>query len=271
MKDILVTGGSGFLGKELLKYLIQSKVKVVARNEGNLIQLKQDYPEIEIITGNIRDSCLCKSILKNVKTIYHLAAYKHVGLAETYVNECVFSNVIGTQNLLNNFNGDTFLAISTDKAAQVTGVYGATKLLMERLIKEYEYRFPNIKYRVVRYGNVLYSTGSVLCKWKDCILKGRPITVTEPEATRFFWTIEEAITLIFDCLENAKNSIPYCPEMKSIKISDLLAAMFQKYGEVPIKIIGLQPGENLHEKVLENGKYSNEVIRYTLEEILERI
>jgi UDP-N-acetylglucosamine 4,6-dehydratase/UDP-glucose 4-epimerase len=171
---------------------------------------------------------------------------------------------------------DFVLAISTDKAAQVVGVYGATKLLMERLSKQYEKLNPNCKYRIVRYGNVLYSTGSVLCKWKDLIESGSELIVTEPKATRFFWTVEQAIDLILDCMKNATDSTPYCPSMKSMSIQSLLGAMVEKYGNsnwetYPIKIIGLQPGENLHEKVLDEGPLSNEVEQFTINEIKELI
>ena len=268
---ILVTGGSGFLGQALLSRL-NGDIRIVARDEGDLVMTKQRFPLVEIVTGDISDKFILKKILKDVDIVYHLAAFKHVGLAEQQSYQCVNTNLIGTMNLLNYFQGQTFLAISTDKAAQVTGVYGATKLLMERLIAEYEKLNSDIKYRVVRYGNVLYSTGSVLVKWKKILQEGGELIVTEPNATRYFWTINEAIDLIEDCLENATSSSPYCPEMKSIKIADLLEAMQVKYGRASsIKVIGLQKGENFHEKILEQGTHSGECERYNINEIMEMI
>jgi UDP-N-acetylglucosamine 4,6-dehydratase/UDP-glucose 4-epimerase len=157
----------------------------------------------------------------------------------------------------------------------VVGVYGASKLLMERLCKQYQDLNPSCDYRIVRYGNVLYSTGSVLCKWKDLIQSGNPVTVTEPKATRFFWTVDQAIDLIFECLENSTNPEPFVPDMKSMSIENLLEAMYQKYGsdttEKKINVVGLQPGENFHEKILENGPYSSEVEEFTIEEIKKLI
>jgi UDP-N-acetylglucosamine 4,6-dehydratase/UDP-glucose 4-epimerase len=206
-----------------------------------------------------------------------LAASKHVGLAETFVRENVKSNTIGSLYILEEslkMDLDFVLAISTDKAAQVSGVYGATKLLMERLFSQYEKLNNKCLYRVVRYGNVLYSTGSVLCKWKDLIEQGKEVIVTEPDATRFFWNVEQAIDLIVDCMNNATDSTPYCPIMKSMSIKNLLQAMVEKYSngqEISIKVIGLQPGENMHEKVLEQGPYSNEVEQFTIEEIKQLI
>lgn len=289
MNKYLVTGGSGFLGERLIERLYERepdcKIVTVARNEGKLIMLKERFPDIEIVPGNIGNNYIVKKIMMDgdFTGIFHLAAFKHVGLAENNVPECIHSNIDGTINILNEsvmqdiLNDDLkfCIGISTDKAAQVSGVYGASKLLMERLFKDYENHFPSVKFRIVRYGNVLYSTGSVLCKWKDLIQQGKELIVTDLSATRFFWTRDQAIDLIFECLENAKNSTPYVPEMKSIKIDDLLTAMYMKYGEPKeerkIKIIGLQPGENLHEKIIEDGPTSNEVEKFTIDEIIQMI
>jgi UDP-N-acetylglucosamine 4,6-dehydratase/UDP-glucose 4-epimerase len=279
-KLYLVTGGSGFLGIPLVEYILKQGgyVRVIARDEGKLIYLKEKFSNVQIYTGDISDMFEVKQAMKNVTGVFHLAASKHVGLAEKFVRENIKTNIIGSMNILeNSIDHDTLefiLNISTDKAAQVAGVYGATKFLMERLIKQYEELNPKIKYRIVRYGNVLYSTGSVLCKWKDLISQGKEVIVTNPEATRFFWTVDDAIKLIIDCMKNSKNSTPYCPIMKSMRIDDLLQAMIQKYSNgqsINIKVIGLQAGENMHEKVLEEGPYSNEVEHFTIEEIKELI
>lgn len=274
-KLYLITGGSGFLGIPLVKYIIQKggNVRVIARDEGKLISLRESYPNIEIYPGDISDSVEVKQAMIGINGVFHLAASKHVGLAETFVRENVKTNTLGSLYILEeslNMNLDFILGVSTDKAAQVAGVYGATKLLMERLFSQYEKLNPNCKYRIVRYGNVLYSTGSVLCKWKELIQHGKQVTVTEPKATRFFWNVDQAIDLIIDCMENATDAKPYCPIMKSMSVESLLQAMIEKYGNgqtIPVKVIGLQPGENMHEKVLEQGPYSSEVEQFTIEEI----
>ena len=278
-KNILITGGSGFLGNDLVTRLKGSgcNVCVMSRNEGNLIKLQMKHPWITILTGDISDRYSVQQAMKGINGIFHLAAFKHVGLAEKQSRECIKSNTIGSLILLEEAvkeKVDFVLGISTDKAAQVSGVYGASKLLMERLFTQFEKTYTDTRFRIVRYGNVLYSTGSVLCIWKDLIQQGKEVIVTEPSATRFFWTVGQAIDLIFDCFHNAKDSKPYCPDMKSMRIDDLLQAMVAKYGdgkEIPIKSIGLQPGENLHEKVLEEGLASNEVEHFTVEEITELI
>ena len=278
-KLYLVTGGSGFLGFPLVDKIISegAKVRVIARDEGKLISLKEKYPDIEIYPGDIADRFEVKQAMKGVNGVFHLAASKHVGLAETFVRENIKSNTLGSLNILEeslDCNLDFILTTSTDKAAQVAGVYGATKFLVERLFKQFESLNPKCQYRIVRYGNVLYSTGSVLCKWKDLIEQGKEVIVTEPSATRFFWNVEQAIQLIVDCLDESIDSSPYCPSMKSMRIDNLLEAMVQKYGNgqtIKIKEIGLQPGENLHEKVMEEGPYSNECEQFTIEEIKELI
>ena len=278
-KLYLVTGGSGFLGIPVVKYILDQggRVRVISRNEGKLIQLKELYPAIEIHPGDISDPYEVKQSMQGVTGVFHLAASKHVGLAENFVRENIKTNTLGSLYILEeslNMSLDFVLAISTDKAAQVSGVYGATKLLMERLFSQYERLNSGCKYRIVRYGNVLYSTGSVLCKWKDLIEQGKEIIVTDPSATRFFWNVDQAIDLITECMSNAVDSTPYCPLMKSMSIENLLQAMIEKYGngqDIKIKVIGLQPGENLHEKVLEQGPYSNEVDQFTIEEIKKLI
>ena len=278
-KKYLITGGSGFLGEELIKRILNEggKVVIVSRSEGGLIKAKQKFPSIEYYTGDISDKFTLKRF-RDIEGIFHLAAFKHVGLAETQARECTLSNVLGSLNVLEHATeiGVGFvLGISTDKPAQVKGVYGASKLIMERLFAQFEKDFPEIEFRTVRYGNVLYSTGSVLCKWRDLLKEGKEVIVTEEKATRFFWTIDQAVDLIFNCMENATNCSPYLPEMKSMSIGNLLKAMASKYlpegVELKMKSIGLQAGENLHERIIEDGPASNEVQEFTVDEIKELI
>jgi UDP-N-acetylglucosamine 4,6-dehydratase/5-epimerase len=268
----LVTGGSGYLGEALIPKL-EGKIRVVARNEGKLVALKQKFPDIEIFTGDIADMWTVKRVMRGVDKVYHLAAMKSVDIAERQPFECIQTNINGTLNLLTeslNTKPELFLMISTDKAAQVTGVYGATKFLGERLMKEAEMANPFTRYRIVRYGNVLYSTGSVLCKWRDAMIKGDGVKITKPEMTRFFWTKDQAVDLIFDCIGNAEDATPYVPEMKSMRMGDLLEAMMKKYGKVKCEVIGNRGGENLHETI--DGKvFSNEVEQFSIDEIKELI
>lgn len=279
-KTYLITGATGFLGESLVEKIknFGGRVRAFSRNEGKLINLKQKHPEIEIFTGDVSDKFEMKQAMMGVDAVFHLAASKHVGLAETYSRECTKTNIIGSLNILENSleqELDFVIGVSTDKAAQVSGVYGATKLLMERLFLQFQNINPSVEYRIVRYGNVLYSTGSVLCKWKELLEEGKQVIITDPEATRFFWTRNQAVDLIFSCLSEATSPSPWVPEMKSMKMGDLLTAMSNKYlpsgKELDVKIIGLQRGENMHEKILEEGPASNEVERFSIDEIMEII
>tara|TARA_A100001515_G_scaffold128125_1_gene114162 strand:+ start:503 stop:1369 length:867 start_codon:yes stop_codon:yes gene_type:complete len=279
-KNILVFGATGFLGKELLKRLKKEgyeNVTAFSRNEGKLIELKQQYPFLEIVPGDISDKFEVYQAMKGKHYVFHLAAFKHVGLAEKYSRECIKSNLVGSLNILEcsvELKPNFIITTSTDKAAKVNGVYGATKFLVEELFSQFELSNKQTKYRVVRYGNVLYSTGSVLCKWKELILENKPLIITDPEATRFFWNVSEAIDLIFSCLRESVDSSPFCPDMKSMAMGDLLEAMILKYSNgirPEVKVIGLQSGENKHEKILKDGPSSAEVEKFSIEEIMELI
>jgi FlaA1/EpsC-like NDP-sugar epimerase len=269
----LVTGGSGFLGKALIKKIISlgGRVRCLSRNEGNMIKINQEHL-IEIYPGDVSDPIDVAQACKGVKGVFHLAAFKFVGLAEKFSRECIESNTFGSLNILQaslNNEFDFVIGISTDKAAQISGVYGASKFLMEKLFEQFENINPKVKYRIVRYGNVMYSTGSVMCKWKELMLKNEPCIITDPNATRFYWTVDDAISLIFECLDKATDSSPYCPKMKSITIGDLFKAMSELYYTDPVDpiIIGLQPGENMHETIKKGIPDSFESEKYTIEEI----
>lgn len=271
----LVTGGSGFLGHELIRRLEGNEIRVLARNEGKLVELREKFPHIEIVLGNVADPYICDRAMQGVDGVFHLAAMKHVGLAEENVKETLQSNIpVALLEATRKHKPKFIIGISTDKAASRKGIYGITKYLMERLFTEYEKTNPDTKYRIVRYGNVIYSTGSVLCKWKEKIEKGQDVVITNGEATRFFWTVEQAVDLIFECLEKAQDSKPYACSMKAMKMEDLLEVMIAKYSNgvgIGIKRIGLQLGENLHEIITEDGPDSSKVERFTQDEIMQMI
>jgi UDP-N-acetylglucosamine 4,6-dehydratase/5-epimerase len=272
MKNILITGATGYLGQALIPRL-RGKIRVLDRNEEKLSMLKQKYPKIEVVVGDISNEWIVKKAMQGIDEIYHLAAVKHIGLAEKNVFECVSSNVIGSLNILKeslNTKPKMVIGISTDKAAQVKGIYGASKLIMEGLFREAEEINPDTKYRIVRYGNVLGSSGSVLPKWKEAIKNKQPMTVTNPDSTRFYWTEEEAIDHIFDCIKKAKGSTPYIPEMKSIKLGDLAEATMKKYGKTQVIYTQLAGCENQHE-TMDGITFSNEVKHFMISEIMKKI
>jgi len=275
MNKILVTGGTGFLGHALIKRLVmnwpQAEIRVMARNEGKLIELKKEFPHVEIFPGDVADRCVVEYALKDVDTLFHLAAFKHVGLAEIHSHQCTATNVIGTMNLLQYFKGKKFIAISTDKTAKISGVYGATKRVMEKLIEERAKIDDDVRYIVPRYGNVIGSTGSVIPKWIDICRSGGEMVITDGKATRFFFTVDQAVDLIFEAIEKAESGKPYIKPMKACTIEDLSEAIIEKYGE-PHKFtyIGLQPGENMHE-YLSDEYCSADAEKLTVAELMEMI
>lgn len=272
-KRYLVTGGSGFLGRSLIKRLAGigvCDVAVIARNEGQLIDVKEAFPHIEIIPGDIADPHSCAHACAGARGIFHAAAFKHVLMAQLHTRECISSNVIGTLNLLDQtlkLRPDFIIGISSDKAGRMTGVYGATKYLQETLFAGYEKVNPITRYRTVRFGNVWGSTGSFITKWKAKMQKGEEIVLTDPEATRFFWTVEQGVELIFECLERAPDSTPYIPKMKAVKMGTVLEACMEVFGKGPVRVTGLQPGENKHES-MDGIIFSNEVDQFTKEEVI---
>ena len=254
------------------------QVNALSRNEGNLLNIQNGRLIIDIFPGDVADDWIVKRAAIGCSGIFHLAGFKHVPMAEQNAIQCISTNIQGSFNVCNtamNYTSVKFvIGISTDKAAQISGVYGATKNLMEKTFQEFENSDIYTKYRIVRYGNVLYSTGSVLCKWKQLLEEGKNILVTNPNSTRFYWTVAQAIELIFDCLKNGISAAPYVPEMKSIRLMDLAACMIKKYGNFTSRMDlaeSLKPGENLHEKILEDGKYSNQVKSYSEKEIMKMI
>jgi len=268
---VLVAGGSGYLGTALIGRLVSmgiTNIVSVSRNEASAVSLKEKFPTVEIIIGDIVDLWIVKKSMKGVTDVMILSALKHVGIAEKDVRSCVNTNIIGCMNIINESlvtKPDSVVFISSDKAAQGTGVYGISKKIGEKLIEEAERSNPNTKYRTVRYGNVWASAGSISTKWKPKMKSGEEVILTDPEASRFFWTVEEALDLIFECIEKAKDSTPYIPSMKSATMGVVLQACRETWGMSPVKIIGLQPGENKTETM--DGKvFSDQVPQFTVEE-----
>ena len=237
MKKILITGGSGFLGKNLSKRLLENyKVFCTSRNQKQLQYLK-NYLDVETLPGDITNFHSINEVISRVKPdfIIHAASTKFVGLSEKFPNECIDVNVLGSQNVLRsaiNNKVEYVLGISTDKATSpIENFYGHSKAIMEKLFTlsdgEYETRFS-----CVRYGNVTWSTGSVFPIWEEMTNKDKHVVTTGPEMSRFFFSIDEAIKLIEDSLEHKNTlygkilSLP----MKGVKVSRILDVWCSEFG-----------------------------------------
>jgi len=281
-KIYVVTGGCGYLGKELVKRIIEQggKVRTLSLNNYDCDEMKKKYGDsIFVLVGDVADKQVVQILIApNTTGVFHLAAYKYVGMAEKETIKCINSNVFGTINVLDvcvENKVDFVICSSTAAAVKVSGVYGATKMLMEKLFHQYQREHSGIKFRVLRYGNILYSTGSVLCKWKDAILNNGKIIITDPDSTRFYTTLSESVDLLFRCLEESTDSKPYIPAIKAVRMGDILDAMITKYAPenhtIVIEKIGLQLGENKHEVLMENGLDSSEVMNFSPEQVIEMI
>ena len=289
----LITGGTGVVGYALCSRILYmgGKVRVFSRSSDKLLEMKKKYKDIEIVVGDVTDELEVAGAYNGVRGVFHLAALAQ-SMQSGGARESIRTNLIGSMNVLSEscsnsvrmpyLNGDSVrdyqvdfvLGVSSDKAVQISGPYGATKFLMERLFDEYQDINKEVKYRVVRMGNVIYSVDSVLYKWKSLLEKGEEVIVTEPKATRFFMTKNQSADLIMNGLKS-ENSKPYCDILKSTSIGNLLQAMANKYlpkgKELKVKEIGLQPNENLHERIVDGGIMSNEMEQYTIEELEKMI
>jgi len=262
VKTILVTGGCGFLGKSLIERLINKRhdlyIKTLSRNENNIVKTitKCNSDQIHPVIGDVRDNDVIRYALRNVDTVVHLAAMKHIDLCESNPKEAIEINVNSTINILNNFKGDTFVAMSTDKAVGPLGCYGATKLLMEKLILQKAKENPDKRYILIRSGNIFGSSGSVIEKWAEQLRERNEITITDPSMTRFFTHVDNLVDFIIEVMDKGKNGCIYIPNQKAIKLEDLANATIKFLGNenVRIRAIGLRKGERLHEDLYREGE-----------------
>jgi UDP-N-acetylglucosamine 4,6-dehydratase len=257
MDKVLITGGGGFLGRYLIKGLLNKysdiEVRALSRDENDMTEtiVYCDSDRLKPIIGDIREIDTLKYATRGVDTIIHLAAMKHIDFCELYPSEAIAINTIAVMNLLKLFAGDTFIGMSTDKAIEATGCYGATKLLLEKLILEQSRKDADRRYIVVRSGNIFGSSGSVIEKWKHQIKQSNKIMVTSLEMTRFFINVNALADFIIEIIERGESGKIYVPFQKVATIEDLAKAIIEFYGnkKTRVEITGLREGEKVHEKL----------------------
>ncbi|WP_421775365.1 UDP-N-acetylglucosamine 4,6-dehydratase (inverting) [Gracilimonas sp.] len=292
-KSILITGGTGSLGKALTKHIFENypdikRIVIFSRDEQKQFQMGQEYPhdkypQIRFFVGDIRDEQRIKRALKGIDYVIHAAAMKHVPIAEYNPMECIKTNVLGAENLINaclETEVERVVALSTDKAAAPINLYGATKLTSDKLfIAANNIRGWNpIKFSVVRYGNVMGSNGSVipffLNKRKEGVLP-----ITDPNMTRFNISLQGGVNMVIHALEHAWGGELFVPKIPSYRIMDVAEAIGPDC-EKPI--IGIRPGEKVHEEMItasdsfntyDLGKYYAilpQVPRFKLDDFIEQ-
>jgi len=268
-KNILVTGGSGSIGSEIVKKLLQYEPKVVrvlSNDENCLFNLEQElqrYSNLRFLVGDVRDKERLQHAVEHIDFVFHAAALKHVPLCEYNPFEAVKTNVLGTQNVIEvAMEGEVekLITISTDKAVNPVNVMGASKLLAERLTISANYYkgLRKTAFSCVRFGNVLDSRGSVMPSFREQIIKGGPVTVTEPNMTRFVMSIPKAVELVLKAAEIAQGGEIFIFKMPAFRIGDLAEAMIEElapqYGcnpeSIKVEITGKRAGEKVYEELL---------------------
>lgn len=255
-RSILITGGTGSFGKKFIEILLSrfapKKVIVFSRDELKQFEMQQVFnaPCMRYFIGDVREEARLKQAMYQVDYVVHAAALKQVPAAEYNPMECIKTNINGAQNVINAAIAagvKKVIALSTDKAANPINLYGATKLASDKLftaanslVGDRETRFA-----VVRYGNVVGSRGSVVPFFKKLVAEGaKELPVTDPRMTRFWLRLEDAVEFVLKNFERMHGGEIFIPKIPSMRITDLAEAIAPN---VPIKIIGIRPGEKLHE------------------------
>lgn len=277
-KTVLITGGAGSIGSEIVRQIINyqpNQIIILDQAESPLHSLNLEIDtlsksiEIKTIIADIRNYEILESVFKNYEPnyVYHAAAYKHVPLMEENPAQAIFTNVLGTKNLVDlsgRYGVEKFVLISTDKAVNPSSVMGASKRIAEKYVQSYNFKLQkksnsSTKFITTRFGNVLGSNGSVVPLFSQQIQEGGPITITHPDIIRYFMTIPEACQLVLEAGAMGNGGEIYIFDMgKPVKIIDLANKMIRLAGFIPdkeikIKIIGLRPGEKLYEELLNNS------------------
>lgn len=271
-KSILITGGTGSFGKMFTKLILErnpdvKRLVILSRDEQKHFQMGQEfsedkYPQIRYFIGDVRDEKRLETAFEDIDIIIHAAAMKHVHLAEYNPMECVKTNVNGAENVINaalRAGVKTVVALSTDKAAAPINLYGATKLASDKLfiaannIKGKR----DIKFSVVRYGNVMGSNGSVIPFFLNKKNKGELfLPITDMDMTRFNISLEDGCEMVFYAIENAWGGEVFVPKIPSYKISDVAKAIAP---ELERRVVGIRPGEKLHEEMITSSDSYNTV------------
>lgn len=267
-KSILITGGTGSLGKALTKHIFKSypnlkKLIILSRDEQKQFQMAQEFPEkefsqIRFFLGDVRDQERLVRAFQGVDIVIHAAAMKHVHLAEYNPDECIKTNIGGAQNVIHaalQTSVTNVVALSTDKACAPINLYGATKLTSDKLfVAANNIKGTNpIKFSVVRYGNVMGSNGSVIPFFIKKKSEGK-LPITDATMTRFNISLQGGVDMVIHAIENAWGGEIFIPKIPSYKLTDVARAIAP---DCQLDIIGIRPGEKIHEEMITSSDSYN--------------
>ena len=249
-KTVLITGGAGSVGAVLTKHILDYPVKsvrVLDIDEHALFVLKRKLKDkrLRLLLGNILDKERIEMAFKKADVIIHAAAIKNIEISEFNPIETIDVNINGTVNLIKaaiRSNPKKFINVSTDKAANSSTLYGATKQLCEKVTSWAGKHIEETKFASVRFGNVMETRGNVFEVWEEEAKNGNPLSITDPNMTRYFFHIDEAADFVLRCIPLANEGEVFVPEMESFSIKDLADKISKKH-----RVIGLRPGEKLSE------------------------
>ena len=265
-KKVLITGGTGSLGIALTKRLLQENVdtiRIFSRNENKQLEMDSKFHDdrLRFLLGDVRDYNRLTRAFEDIDIVFHAAALKHVPIIEYNPFEAIKTNVIGSQNVIDaclEEDVEKAICVGTDKAVSPLNTYGATKLLMEKLfitasnyLKKERHK---TKFIALRYGNVLGSSGSVIPKFINQIKNNGKITITDSNMTRFSISIDEALDFILKATEIGKGSEIFVPKLRAYSLMDVKDALFDLLGKTDEQIVGIRPGEKLHEILINNDE-----------------
>lgn len=270
-KSILITGGTGSFGKMFTKLILKrfpnvKRLVIFSRDEQKHFQMGQEFseqkfPAIRYFIGDVRDQKRLIAAFEGIDIVIHAAAMKHVHLAEYNPLECVKTNINGAENVINaslHCGVNHVVALSTDKAAAPINLYGATKLTSDKLFIAANNVKGNrdIKFSVVRYGNVIGSNGSVMPFFLRKKKLGKFLPITDKKMTRFNISLEDGCEMVFNAIKNAWGGEVFIPKIPSYRITDVASAIAP---ELEQRVIGIRPGEKLHEEMITSSDSYNTV------------
>ena len=267
-KKILITGGTGTLGKALTKRLLEENIetlRIFSRDEWKQFQMQNEISDerLRFLIGDVRDKERLSRAVEDIDIVIHTAALKQIATAEYNPFEAVKTNVYGSQNLIEcclDHNVEIVVGIGTDKAVSPLNTYGASKMLMERLFVSANYYKGErkAKFLCVRYGNVLGSRGSLLPVIVSQIQKGKEITITDPEMTRFNISMKQAVDLIFRAIKSGLGGEVFVPKLKAYRVKEMKEAILELMdASNNEKRIPVRPGEKYHEILINKEELRN--------------